>query len=125
MNKNFNHYTPNVIEPNPAAKLHKLFANFNFVKTFKIPSTTQEAFQSYIEESQIYVENDPLQWWKTNFVKFPNITKPAKIFLGIPTTSVSSDDEKTFSTSGWLISKYRAQLKSNLVQEVIFLHYNL
>ena len=45
MNKNFNHYTPNVIEPNPSAKLHKLFDK---VKTFKIPSTTKEEFQSYV-----------------------------------------------------------------------------
>ena len=50
MKKNFNHYTRNVIEPNPSAKLHRVFAK---VKAFEIPSKTEEAFQSYIQESQM------------------------------------------------------------------------
>ena len=77
----------------------------------------------YLKEPQIDVEADPLQWWKIHSVQFPNISRAAKMFIGIPATSVSS--ERTFSNSGWLISKYRAQLKPNLVQQMIFLHYNL
>ena len=60
--------------------------------------------------------------WKLNESKILTISKLSKIYLGIPATSVTS--ERTFSTSGWLISKYRTRLNPELVKKIIFLNKN-
>jgi hypothetical protein len=92
----------------------------------KVNDSTKEisitnGFKSYINVS--YSHNcDLLYWWQNNEKEFPILSKLAKKYLSIPSTSVSS--ERIFSSAGNLISKKRSALKPKLVNQLVFLNKN-
>ena len=65
----------------------------------------------------------PLDWWKVNSFKYPNISKMAKQVLGVPATSVPS--ERVFSTAGDIVTAQRAALDPVHVDKLIFLKKNM
>jgi hypothetical protein len=67
--------------------------------------------------------NCPLRWWRQHEKEFPNIAKLALQVLPIPATSAPS--ERIFSTAGLTITKDRARLNSDRVNELVFLHDSL
>ena len=76
---------------------------------------------SYIAEKPTK-DCDPLDWWKRNETRYPQIAVIAKRVLGVPATSVSS--ERIFSAAGLLINKLRNRLSSDIVDSIIFLNKN-
>ncbi|KAJ4786180.1 Zinc finger BED domain-containing protein RICESLEEPER 2 [Rhynchospora pubera] len=60
---------------------------------------------------------DVLQWWKTNAVRYPILSKLAKDVLCIPITTVSS--ESAFSAGGRILDDYRSSLKENVVENLV------
>ena len=66
--------------------------------------------------------NNPLEWWKVNACRFPNIAKLARAVLSIPATSAPS--ERVFSTAGRTISKERASMLPEHADDLVFLHDN-
>ena len=64
----------------------------------------------------------PLEWWETNWGKFPLISKVARKFLCSPVTSASS--EHVFSVAGRVIEKRRNRLTGTNAENLIFLHEN-
>ena len=62
----------------------------------------------------------PLIWWKANAHCFPHLSKLARQFLCKPSTSVPS--ERLFSTAGHTVTKDRAKLDPDTVDELLFLH---
>ena len=65
---------------------------------------------------------DPLEWWRCNAGRFPNLAKLAGIYLSIPATEVPS--ERAFSTAGATVTKLRAALEPDVVDACVFLHKN-
>lgn len=63
---------------------------------------------------------DPLLWWKIHALSYPLMSRVMRRLLNIPATSASS--ERTFSTSGNVISKKRARLSSDIASAIVFLH---
>uniref|UniRef100_A0A8C6TE01 BED-type domain-containing protein n=1 Tax=Neogobius melanostomus TaxID=47308 RepID=A0A8C6TE01_9GOBI len=51
---------------------------------------------------------DPMDWWKTNENKYPQLAKLASAYLCVPATSVPS--ERVFSTAGLIVNRLRSRL---------------
>ena len=60
---------------------------------------------------------DPLMWWKHYQYRFPSLAMLARKFLCVMGTSVPS--ERVFSVAGLTITKTRAKLDANVVDEII------
>ena len=83
-------------------------------------SSHAQEYESYIKEP-VRMHN-PLEWWRCNANRFPKQSKLAKAYLCIPATEVPS--ERAFSVAGLTVTKLRASLDCELVDEIIFLHKN-
>ena len=57
---------------------------------------------------------NPCDWWKNHQSTYPLLSKIARDYIGIPSTSVPS--EQAFSKSGELISKKRNRLGNNAIE---------
>jgi hypothetical protein len=79
--------------------------------------TSKNNLDKYLGEANESLLNnffDVLLWWKLNVHRYPVVSKIAKNFLSIPTTSVSL--ESTFSTGGRVLDDYRSSLKPTMVE---------
>jgi hypothetical protein len=79
--------------------------------------TSKNELDKYLGEANESLLNnifDVLLWWKLNVHRYPVVSKIAKNFLSIPTTSVSL--ESTFSTGGRVLDDYRSSLKPAMVE---------
>ena len=92
-------------------------ASFDCYTTGSKPKIEKKAITSstklverYMDDERVQLCNDPLEWWRKNEAKHPEVPKLAKLFyLGIPATSVSF--ERTSSTVGLVTVKKRNRLK--------------
>ena len=79
--------------------------------------------QNYLSASRLDFEEDPLQWWKAQPLNYPCLGKVAQKYLCICATSSAS--ERLFSTAGNVVSSFRATLKPDKVDMLVFLSKNL
>ena len=73
--------------------------------------------ERYISEP-VQIRN-PLMWWKHYEQRFPNLSKLARKILCVMGTSVPS--ERVFSVAGLAVTKTRARLSADVLDETIFL----
>ena len=78
---------------------------------------------TYLHEQRLDVEENPLKWWKLHESMYPLMAKVSKKYLCAPATSTSS--ERVFSKGGRIVTPFRASLKPDTVQMLIFLSMNL
>jgi len=84
-------------------------------RLFKRNRTTEmDEFQTYILSPTYNEDVDPLEWWKINENQYPRLSKMARDFLAIPSTSVPS--EQCFSISKNLITNQRNRLAGKTVR---------
>jgi hypothetical protein len=69
-----------------------------------------------IEPSNI----NPCEWWKSHQLHYPLLSKIARDYVGIPSTSVPS--EQAFSKSGELINKKRNRLGDSAIEACMCLN---
>lgn len=74
-------------------------------------------------EPCIAPESNPLDWWKSNELKYPHLALFAKCVLAIPGTLVPS--ERIFSTARDIVNAQRACLSPENAHILIFLKKNL
>lgn len=96
----------------------------NFFDTY----CNEEAIVSN-DETEIYL-NEPciriidnmgaLNYWKTNAVRFPVLSKMAKDFLSIPASSAAIESQ--FSIAGHLFSARRSRMKPETLEKLVLLH---
>ena len=112
--------------PPPPKKTNSLWKNFDARNkaTAAVEATTESAMKT---ELQLYMESDllnrfadPLQWWRRQSLRLPNLAKLAKEVLSVPATSVPS--ERVFSKAGELISAKRSRLGKDTVDMILFLN---
>ena len=77
----------------------------------------------YLSEKPAARTTQPLEWWKHNSHRFPNMAELAKHVLCVPATSTPS--ERIFSKAGITVSKRRCNLKPKNVDAIIFLNHNM
>jgi hypothetical protein len=65
----------------------------------------------------------PLKFWRNCKGQYPLLSKFARKYLCVPATSAPS--ERLFSKAGELVSKRRAHLSDDTIEQTLFLHYNL
>ncbi|XP_057685686.1 E3 SUMO-protein ligase ZBED1-like [Corythoichthys intestinalis] len=82
----------------------------------------QKEVLQYFGEHPLSKKENPLPWWRTNAVRYPNVAKLAKLFFCIPATLTPS--ERLFSTTGNVVSKRTASLSSEHIDMLTFLHCN-
>jgi hypothetical protein len=77
--------------------------------------TKQNELDIYLKDQLVSpdVSIDILEWWKTNSLKYPTISRMARDVLAIPASTVAS--ESAFSTGSRVISDYRSRLSSETV----------
>ena len=79
--------------------------------------------ENYLSASRLDFEEDPLLWWKTQPFNYPSLGKAAQKYLCVCATSSAS--ERLFSTAGNVVSSFRATLKPDKVDMLVFLSKNL
>lgn len=77
----------------------------------------------YRSMAPLALTESALDWWKSHETELPILTKLARSYLCIPATSVAS--ERVFSTAGDIVSSQRSSLRSDFVDQLIFLKKNL
>ncbi|XP_067313947.1 E3 SUMO-protein ligase ZBED1-like [Pseudorasbora parva] len=85
--------------------------------------TAAAEIKRFREGRPLPLQENPLSWWKEHEHAYPELSKLAKGFLCIPGTSVSA--ERVFSTAGDIVTAHRSTLKSEHVDQLIFLQKNL
>ncbi|KAL4083828.1 hypothetical protein QTP88_029144 [Uroleucon formosanum] len=82
----------------------------------------QNELEKYLKENCINKNACPLTWWAENGKRYPMISKLAKKYLCIPSTSTPS--ERAFSTTGNIITSKRNCLAGETAEWLIFLSHN-
>ncbi|CAG8732416.1 7173_t:CDS:2, partial [Dentiscutata erythropus] len=77
----------------------------------------EQAIHQYLYKPTISKNVRPLDWWKSNYHRFLNLSKMAKDFLAIPATSVSS--EQIFSLAGRIIDNNHINLDPDTIEALI------
>lgn len=77
----------------------------------------------YFGEQCIARDKSPLQWWKENAARFPDLAVLAKSYLSVP--AMSTPSERLFSAAGNIVTEKRASLTSEQVDMLTFLHSNV
>jgi len=79
----------------------------------------QEELKSYLHQSVIGLNKNPLDEWESTKTVYPKLYKLAQKFLIIPGTSVPS--ERLFSKAGGTISQTRNRLTGSKLSKLLFL----
>ena len=110
-------------QPSPAKKQKSVFSYLDgdFSDDDENESSLESELDSYlVERVTKRGQKNPLQWWKINEEKFPNVAKLARKFLCIMGTSVPS--ERVFSIAGLTVTDKRSQLDPEAVDQIIFMN---
>lgn len=101
----------------------------NFIKTesaldmlFSNNNEIDNELEKYLKENTINKNVCPLIWWAKNGVSYPRISKMARKYLCIPSTSTPS--ERVFSTAQNIITAKRNCLFGETAKVLIFLSHN-
>ena len=87
--------------------------------TLRTSASLKQEVIDYLQEAVIKRESCPLNWWRTNQIRFPGVAGVARDLLEIPANSVPS--EHLFSNAGEIITNKRNSLKPEKADKVIAL----
>ena len=113
--------------------------NFNFDFSNKAPVTDSISVDaqfelaraklkvSLVQELKAYLleencKGNPLEWWRQNCFRFPNIARVARKWLAVTATSTPS--ERVFSICGHVDSCKRSQMLGESIEAQVFVHNN-
>lgn len=89
--------------------------------TSKADALTKELVQ-YGKIAVQPLQNNPLDWWRVERNRFPELAKVARVVLAIPTTSAPT--ERVFSKLGRVCAKERAHMNPIMADALTFLASN-
>ncbi|XP_040565462.1 uncharacterized protein [Lepeophtheirus salmonis] len=78
--------------------------------------------KDYLESVTLEMNENPAEFWRSNSKKYPLLSKLAKEFLGIP--SSSAPVERLFSVAGNIFRVERCQLTDARFEQLIFIRCN-
>lgn len=104
-----------------------------FGETFSLPKKKDslvslndqagDEMRKYKEADPLALTGNPLCWWREHQAAFPLLSNLARSILCIPGTSVAA--ERVFSTAGDIVTAQRSSLRSEHVDQLLFLHKNM
>ncbi|XP_067300896.1 zinc finger BED domain-containing protein 4-like [Pseudorasbora parva] len=86
-------------------------------------SSTAQQLDSYLSEVPIPRSNNPLEFWRTNQGRFPDLAQMARRYLSAPCTS--TDSERLFSAASHIIDEKRNRLSCEKAEKLLFIKKNL
>lgn len=86
-----------------------------------VGSTAQ--LETYLGETTISREENPLQYWAVNRIRFPTLAKMACRYLSAPCSSV--DSERLFSSVSHIVNESRNRLTAEHAEMILFIKKNL
>jgi hypothetical protein len=92
----------------------------------KVPANREllsKELDAFIAEPYAAEDCNPLGWWNGHRLKYPSVAAVARVYLGIPATSVAS--ERVFSKCGRVCSERRSLLTPQHIEQLVFLAHNL
>ena len=92
----------------------------SFQESLYGPPPKGDDLEKYLLEPPYRGNMDILSWWRLNESQYPDLSKMARDYLGIPGTSTPS--ERRFSAGEGLITKKRTRLAEKTVQASMCLH---
>ncbi|RXN34368.1 zinc finger BED domain-containing 1-like protein [Labeo rohita] len=110
------------VDPGPTAPKQ------DAVMAMLLASDEDEEEQDETSEMKVYLKDftkcngGPLEWWKKNEDRYPKLSRVAKRFHSIPSTSTPS--ERIFSKAGFIANKSRSALFPTNVNKLVFLAHN-
>ena len=78
----------------------------------------RQELDCYLTHPQLEIEENPLDWWRVEHHRYPNLAKLARKYLCVCATSVPS--ERIFSIAGQIVSDRRSALKPDKVDKLVF-----
>jgi hypothetical protein len=96
------------------------------IATLAVPGS--EELDAYLVLPQAHhinksgVECDILEWWKTHAHMFPNLSKMARQYLGMPASSAGV--ERLFSAAGRMHSDFRKSAKEETLEMQLIVYQN-
>ena len=90
--------------------------------TFYAWLIAERELEQYLSISRLLHSDNPLQFWVSHGVHFPNLAPLTKKLLAIPPTSVES--ERVFSCAGNVVVPTRTCLDPDKVKMLVFLNRN-
>ena len=75
--------------------------------------------ETFLGESTIPREDNPLQYWAVHKVRFPTLAKLSQKFLSAPCSSV--DSERLFSSVSHIVDEKRNRLPGDTAEMLLFM----
>lgn len=75
---------------------------------------------SFLKTTLIPLNENPLEWWKSNSHAYPRLHQIAIKYLSVVATSVPS--ERLFSKAGLTATKQRSRIKPKRLSKILFLN---
>jgi len=88
----------------------------------KMLSLVTHEVTSYLCEVESRNVKSELLWWKENHIRFPNVARVARKWLGVVATSTPS--ERVFSICGVADTAKRSRMTGESIEKQVFLHNN-
>ena len=95
----------------------------NLVVQLSPPQKVKQEIDQYLTHPQLDIEGNPLEWWRSESVRYPILAKLARKYLCLCATSVPA--ERIFSCGGNIACDKRTCLKPQRVDSLVFLAQNL
>ncbi|XP_038155660.1 E3 SUMO-protein ligase ZBED1-like [Cyprinodon tularosa] len=86
-------------------------------------SQADQQIQAYLSEPTIPRSESPLDYWRSNKIRFPQLALLARKYLSSPCTSV--DSERLFSAAANVIDEKRNRLGCEKAEMLLFVKKNL
>lgn len=76
--------------------------------------------EHYFTQPTVSRQSDPIQFWKTHQMVYPNLAPIAVEYLSVVATSVPA--ERLFSRAGNILDPCRSRLSNNTFSQILFLN---
>ena len=95
-----------------------------FLEDAKLELLVAQEVQSYLIDTDGHQDPsvDPLEWWRCNSKRYPNVARAARKWLSVSSTSTPS--ERVFSICGVVDTPRRNRMVGESVENQVFLHNN-
>ncbi len=109
-------------QPPPHKKMKTFFDDLLIADKVSSSSIVDANVDEYLQAPLLPQEENPLEFWKVNEMKYPTLAKLVPVHLCIPASSAPV--ERLFSIAGKVFRPDRCRLKDKTFEELMFIRCN-